>query len=47
MNRNLIGNLYGWSSIKIAYFVQIRQKTLIDHGQFLFLIGQFLKNLIL
>jgi hypothetical protein len=27
-NRNLVGNIYGRSSIKIAHFVPIRQQTL-------------------
>ena len=27
MNRNLVGSIYGWSSIKIAHFVPIHQQT--------------------
>jgi hypothetical protein len=27
MNRNLLGSIYGWSSVKIAHFVPIRLQT--------------------
>jgi hypothetical protein len=27
MNRNLVGSIYGWSSIKIAHFILIHQQT--------------------
>ena len=46
MNWNLVGSIYGWSSIKSAHFILIHWQ----HGcyrQFLFLIGRFLKNLLL
>ena len=46
MNRNLVGSIYGRSSIKIAQFVPIGNKHG-RHRQFLFLIGWFLKNLLL
>jgi hypothetical protein len=42
MKRNLVGSIYGRSSIKIAHFVPIRHKHG-GHRQFLFLIGQFLR----
>ena len=42
INRNLVGRIYGRSSIKIAHFVPTGH-----HRQFLFLIGQYLKNLLL
>ena len=41
-----VGNIYWSSSIKIAHFVLIRLQTW-RHRQFRFLIGQFLKNLLL
>ena len=46
MNRNLVGSIYGRSSIKLL----ILSWSVYKHGhhrQFLFLIGWFLKNLIL
>jgi hypothetical protein len=43
MNRNLVGSMYGRSSIEIANFVLIVNKHE-RHMQFLFLIGQFLKK---
>ena len=46
MNRNLVGSIYGRSSGKIVHFVPIRYQTG-RHRQFLFLIGWFLKNLLL
>ena len=46
MKRNLVGSIYGRSSIKIAHFVPIRHKHGC-HRQFLFLIGQFLKKSLL
>ena len=42
MNWNLVGSIYGRSSIKIAHFVPIVNKHG-RHRQFLFLIGWFLK----
>jgi hypothetical protein len=42
MNRNMVGSIYGRSSIKIAHFVLICKQTWI-HRPFLFLIGWFLK----
>jgi hypothetical protein len=27
MNRNLVGSIYGWSSLKIAHFVMIHLQT--------------------
>jgi hypothetical protein len=44
LNRNFVGSIYGWSSIKITHFVPIQ--LLNKHGhhrQFLFLIGWFKK----
>ena len=43
MNRNLVGCIYGRSSIKIAHFVLIHINKYGHHRQFLFLIGRFLK----
>jgi hypothetical protein len=46
MNRNLVGSIYGRSSLKML----ISSRSVIKHGhhrQFLFLIGWFLKNLLL
>ena len=43
MNRNLVGSIYGRSSIKIAYFVPIHYQT----WQFFFLIGWFKNNFLL
>jgi len=45
-HRNLVGCIYGMSSMTIAHFVTIGLQTC-DHMQFLFLIGRFLKNLLL
>ena len=42
MNRNLVGSIYGRSSIKTAHSVPIINKHG-HHRQLLFLIGQFLK----
>ena len=42
MNQNLVGSIYGRSSVKIAQFVPIHYQTW-RHRQFLFLIGRFLK----
>jgi hypothetical protein len=42
MNRNLVGSIYGWSSLKIAHL----SWSIYKHGrhrQFLFLIGRFWK----
>jgi hypothetical protein len=44
MNRNLVGCIYGMSSINIAHFVPSINKYGC-HRQFLFLIGRFLKIL--
>ena len=46
MNRNLVGSIYGRSSIKIANLSRSVNKHG-RHRQFLFLIGWFLKNLLL
>jgi hypothetical protein len=43
INGNLVGSIYGRSSIKIARSVNKHG----HHRQFLFLIGQYLKNLLL
>ena len=43
MNINLVGSIYGRSSIKIAHFVLIRKQTNDLHRQIMFLIGQFVK----
>ena len=45
-HRNLVGSIYGMSSMKIAHFVRSVSKHG-HHMQFLFLIGRFLKNLLL
>jgi hypothetical protein len=47
MNRNLVGSIYGRSSIKIAHSVLICYNKHGHHRQFLFLIGRFLKQLFL
>jgi hypothetical protein len=44
MNRNLVGSIYGRSSIKIAHVVRFANKHG-RHSQFLLLIGRFLKIL--
>jgi hypothetical protein len=44
MKWNLVGSIYGRSSLKIAHFVPIHQQHG-HHRPFLFLIGWFLKNL--
>jgi hypothetical protein len=46
MKPNLVGNIYGKSSVAIAHFVPIRQQKHGRHRQFLFLIGWFLRNLL-
>jgi hypothetical protein len=46
MNRNLVGSMYGRSSIKIAHLSRLVYKHG-RHRQFLFLISWFLKNLLL
>ena len=43
MNWNLVGSIYGRSSIKIAHFVPIHQETRPPQAIFLFLVGRFLK----
>ena len=45
-HRNLVGSIYGMSSMKIAHFVRSVSKHG-HHMQFLFLISRFLKNLLL
>jgi hypothetical protein len=46
MNRNLVGSIYGRSSVTIAHFVPIVNKHG-GHRQFLFLIGWFFLILLL
>jgi hypothetical protein len=43
MNRNLVENILGRSSIKIAHLVPIRLQTWPPYTQFLFLIGRVFK----
>ena len=43
MIRNLVGSIYGWSSIKIAHSVPISINKHGHYRRFLFLIGWFLK----
>jgi hypothetical protein len=54
MSRIFVGSSYGRLSIKIAHFILIRLQNLLRsinkhgrHRQFLFLIGRFLRNLLL
>ena len=41
MNRNLVGSIYGWPAIKISFRYVNKHG---HHMQFLFLVGQFLKQ---
>jgi hypothetical protein len=42
INRNMAGSIYGMSSMKNAHFISVNKYG--HHRQFLFLIGQYLKN---
>ena len=47
MNQNLVGSIYGMSSIKIAHFIAIRLSNVATTGNFCFWLVDFLKNLLL